>query len=212
MNATFDQTYQLIQLLKDQKPNSEMMNRLFGSGLLSDLLESTRACGEVDREKVRRSLCLPPKCGEITVDYRRSVAEMNEAGPYDFISPMLRDVQRSAYNKFEAEEFLPKTKKGVKTISFQTIHRNALPNFGLGEWLDKQHLRRANRAELQAFAEEFSYVADRFCVYVCFETGLGTNCVGFAPCAENKKGLVYALWNHAWPWDNFAYLLAVETR
>ncbi|MEK7613242.1 MAG: hypothetical protein AAB449_03820 [Patescibacteria group bacterium] len=84
--ATFGQAFQALNLIHAKDPSSERLDALYGSGILSDLLDPA-AC--LDRDSIRKALKLgavTPEQLTLSVDYGRSLDQMIAAGNYDWKS------------------------------------------------------------------------------------------------------------------------------
>jgi hypothetical protein len=82
--ATFGQAFQALNLIHAKDPSSERLDALYGSGILSDLLDPA-AC--LDRDAIRIALKLGVAMTDpivISVDYGRSLDQMIAAGNYDW--------------------------------------------------------------------------------------------------------------------------------
>ena len=82
--ATFGQAFQALNLIHAKDPSSERLGALYGSGILSDLLDPA-AC--LDRDAIRIALKLGvvmPEQIVLSVDYGQTLEQMIAAGYYDW--------------------------------------------------------------------------------------------------------------------------------
>ena len=80
--ATFNQALQALTLISHKDPTLEVLNRLYQSGLLSDLIEADPS--QVNRDEFRKLIGLTPLELRITVDYAQSLEQMIADGNYDW--------------------------------------------------------------------------------------------------------------------------------
>ena len=83
-NPTFGQALQALNLINAKDPAAERLTALYGSGILSDLLEADLS--RVSRDAVRAALklgTLVPDVFRLTVDYGQTLEQMIADGKYD---------------------------------------------------------------------------------------------------------------------------------
>ena len=107
--ATFGQALQALNLIHAKDPSLERLDALYGSGILSDLLDPT-AC--LDRNAIRVALKLGvalPEQLTLSVDYSRSLEVMIAASHYDWknddITAKRFPVVGKGVEQFEAKVF-----------------------------------------------------------------------------------------------------------
>lgn len=86
--ATLDQGFDLLKRVKEAEVSCGDLQTIFDSGVLTDIFDAVKSGKTIDREAVRKALQLEPflPTYSIVVDYSLSLAQMIEAGDYNWIN------------------------------------------------------------------------------------------------------------------------------
>jgi hypothetical protein len=142
-NATLGHGVKILQLIDQKGIPGEQIQKIIGSGLLSDLLDAN--IGTVDRNEFRKLLGLNAfYIYHMTVDYSQSIEKAAKAGKYRWV------------NSDITSENFPTKRSGIVEVDIELVHfgRDMSTEEVLAE-LGKRGLRPAETHELLKLGEKF---------------------------------------------------------
>ena len=204
--ATFPQAsqvlkLQVLKLIDDQNPTSEQLQELIGSGFFCDYFEAKRRGKKITREMQREAFGLEPLLVvyKVVVDYDISLAEMIEAGGYDWVN-----------DDITAEHF-PLKSEGKWEVEITLLHFNRFISSDVAiEEADPVILL----PELLALGARYPELQKQFPVVALgsvWQYRSGYHAVPYLWGAGSKCGLVLGLFENDWDPD-FRFAVARKRR
>ncbi|MBU1160084.1 hypothetical protein KKD04_02805 [Patescibacteria group bacterium] len=182
--ATLKQAAKVLDLIGQKETPCEQLQKLIGSGLLSDLLDAN--VDSIDRNAFRQIIGLKSlNVFSVTVNYDRSVEDSVKAGKYDWT------------NSDIASKHFPSQEAGTKDVAIEVFHfgKGMSTNEVLVE-LNKKDYRPATLKELLALGEKYSDLQREFLIIEFGSVWRSPN--GARSCAcldrDDSKRNLYLYW------------------
>ncbi len=153
-DATLGQAAKILGLVEQKETSCDQLQRLLGSGLLSDLLEAN--VDTVDRDAFRRLVGLKPlNIFTVTVNYDLNVEDAVKAGKYNWT------------NSDVTSKNFPSKRKGAAELEIILVHFNRdMGSDDVLRELDKQGLRPAELPEGLVFGGKYPDIQREFPVII----------------------------------------------
>ena len=149
-NATFGQAVKILSMVEQKEVPRDQLQKLLGSGLLSDLLDAD--VDAIDRSVFRQAIGLVPlNVFNLTVDFNRSVEDGIKAGKYDWKSDGITS------EHFSSQE------TGMAEVAVELFHFSKdMETEGVLKEMEKKGYRPATLKELLAFGEKYPDLQRKF--------------------------------------------------
>ena len=192
--ATLDQASHIVKLINDKGLTREQLQKVIDSGLFSDVLETGKSEGHIDREVVQKALGLEPLLSvyNVVVDYNLSLVEMIKAGKYDWVNDGI------------TQKHFPLQEKGLGKIGFTItlLHLNRyISSDEAIEKISEAGYRPATLPELLALGESQPELQRQFPIVALgsvWQCRGGPRCVPYLWYDGSERRLDLTLFERDW--------------